>query len=248
MDKFTLCNVDSFFTPIIGHFNISKKIEICYFTLVLIETPVWDQPKIRHKLKFLRNDESKAYSAFLEYVLKQLNNINIFPTFRNTCSRTSFIIPSICEKNGEKFPQTMVSRAINEANIKYLPTHNFPLEKISFRDDCNKIIKKRSQNPVEKRQVITRICEKCLKFYIESVQQNKKRCYNFSTKDSYKKMTVFTAEKATFGKSRYSKGIAGFPGEIGLKTKSNFASTIWKGLGKRLFCQIFRSLSAILNG
>ena len=43
------------------------------------------------------------------------------------------------------------------------------------------------------------------------------------------------------------KGIAGFPYEVGLKTKSNFALTLWKGLGKRLFCQIFRSLSAVLN-
>ena len=35
----------------------------------------------------------------------------------------------------------------------------------------------------------------------------------------------------------YSKGKAVFSCEIGLKTKPNFASTIWKRMSKRWFCQ-----------
>ena len=43
----------------------------------------------------------------------------------------------------------------------------------------------------------------------------------------------FNHNAAIFCEAKTSKGIVGFPCEIGLKTKSNFASTIWKGLGKR---------------
>ena len=153
----------------------------------------------------LYGPKTKAFLAFLEYILYEFNRINLF--FQSDETRVHLL-----HSKSFEFLKLIGRHFLKPASLKTLIVDNIDfrnpelqksIERIDCGPDCNDILEELSENLVKNELVISEIRQKCLHFYIEAATQILSRLH-YIRDEFFINMSVIDARRAIIDSDRDS--------------------------------------------
>ncbi|CAH0561706.1 unnamed protein product [Brassicogethes aeneus] len=231
----------------LGRHDCIERVRELYPSLLLHFTELCFSEKNNasfQKIKVELDDpRTKAYLAFLQYVLKKFNVINLFFQHEET---KVHLLNSKCitflKTIASHFLKSALLRDLAHSKIDFRSSDNQkPLDMVDLGPDCNDIIDELSQNLEANTSVIQEIRENCLAFYVETVSQILDRLY-YIKDEFFKNLSVLDLSNTDIGSS-FEK-VSYLADKFGLDDKDAL-KTEWRQVLRRFSLRAETSYSLI---